>query len=168
MSNMAPTRLPNISNNPSKIQLERIAHVYYEHPDIDAFNQFALDFGFVEAHRDDDCILYRGYGIDPYCYVARRATTKSPVFGGAAWVAQTQADFDKAAALEGAEISDLSSFPGGGRKVTVQTPSGFYFHVIYGQKERVPAREPATAQAESVGPSNGSFCKRRFGMYARY
>ena len=139
-----PTKLPSISNSPSKIQLERIAHVYYEHPDLDAFHQFALDFGLVEAFRDNDHILYRGYGVDPYCYVARRASTKSPAFGGAAWIAQSQADFDKAAAMDGATVTNLAPFPGSGKKATVKTPSGNFIHVVYGQEERQSAKQPVS------------------------
>lgn len=160
---MTTTRLPCISNDPSKIQLERIAHVYFEHPDLDRFEEFAADFGFVEAYRDDDHILYRGYGLDPYCYVARRPGNSSPFFGGAGWIAQTQADFDKAAGLNGAIVSELSPFPGGGRRVTVKTPSGFFIHVVYGQAERVPAQQAVSAQVESRGPMNGSLSKKRFG-----
>lgn len=163
MAPLAPTRLPEIHNNPSKIQLERIAHVYFEHSDLDAFDAFATDFGLVEAYRDQDNILYRGYGVDAYCYVATRAKTESPAFQGAAWVAQTQEDFDKAAALSGAVITDLSPFPGGGRKVTLKSPSGFLIHIIYGQEDRAPAEGAVSAQVESIGPSNGSLSKRRLG-----
>lgn len=160
---MAVTRLPTITNDSSKIQLERIAHVYFDHPDLDSFNQFALDFGLVEAFRSDDHILYRGYGVDPYCYVARRSNTNTSTFGGAAFIAQTHSDFDKAAALDGATVSELSPFPGGGKRVTVKTPLGFYIHVVYGQEEKLPAEKPLSAQVESLGPMNGSISKHRFG-----
>lgn len=161
--NMAVTQLPTITNNSSKIQLERIAHVYFDHPDLDSFSQFALDFGLVEAFRNDDHILYRGYGVDPYCYVARRSNSNTPSFGGAAFIAQTQSDFDKAAALSGAAVSGLTPFPGGGKRVTVKTPLGFYIHVVYGQEEKLPAEKPLSAQVESLGPMNGSISKHRFG-----
>lgn len=59
-------RIPEISNNPSKVQLARIAHVYFEHPDLEVFAEFAKDWGFVEEKRDSDRIWFRGYGIDPY------------------------------------------------------------------------------------------------------
>jgi len=163
---MAATQLRTVTNNSSKIQLERIAHVYFEHPDLDAFNQFALDFGLVEAFRDDEHILYRGYGVDPYCYVAQRSKTNTPSFDGAAFFAQTKSDFEKAAALDGAKVSELSPFPGGGKKVTVKSPSGFYIHVVYGQKARQPAQKPMSAQVESLGPLNGSMSKHRFGKIA--
>jgi hypothetical protein len=157
------TRLPTVTNSSSKIQLDRISHVYFEHPDLEAFDQFALHFGLVEAFRDEDVILYHGYGVDSYCYVAKHSRTGSPSFGGGAFVARTQSDFDKATALDGATVSDLSPFPGGGKRVTVKTPSGFYIHVISGQEDRKAAEEPVSAQVESLGPKNGSLSKHRFG-----
>lgn len=160
---MTSTRLPDIHNDPSKIQLERIAHVYFEHPDLDRFHSFAEDFGFIEAYRDQDVILYSGYGKDPYCYVNRKSPSGSQSFGGGAFIAQTQADFDKAASLDGALISDLSQFPGGGRRVTLTSPSGFSIHVLYGQEERAPVESVPSAQVETSGPLNGSLVKRRLG-----
>lgn len=166
MAVLPPTRVPPIRNDPSKIQLERLSHVYFDYKDLDKFTQFAKDFGFVEAYRDKDLIVYRGYGKDPFLYVARRSPEGVDYFGGGAWVAQTQADFDKAAAMKGAKASDLSPFPGGGRKVTLTTPAGFFFHVLYGQEERKPTTVPS-AQVEDIGPFNGSLQKRRLGELRR-
>lgn len=155
--------LPDIKNDPSKIQLERIAHVYFEHPDLEKFDEFAKDFGFILAYQDTDVNVYRGYGKDPYCYVARKSSTGAQAFSGGAFVAQTEADFDKAAALDGAVVSELSPFPGGGRQVALKSPSGFLFHVVHGQEERSPNESASTALAESRGPFNGSLVKKRFG-----
>ncbi|KAJ3456005.1 hypothetical protein MRS44_017487 [Fusarium solani] len=139
---MASLRLGEVQNNPSKIQLERISHVYFEHPDLDDLDKFAVDFGLVEAWPSNDIVLYRGCSKDPYCYVARKAPAGIAAFGGAAWIAQAQEDFDKAAAMEGAEVSDLAPYPGGGRRVTLKTPSG-------------------------LGPFNGSISKHRLGKFLR-
>ncbi|KAI1020944.1 hypothetical protein LB503_010051 [Fusarium chuoi] len=153
----------DIRNDPSKIQLERIAHVYFEHSDLDKFDEFAKDFGLIQVCRDANRIFYRGFGKDSYCYVARQSLTGVQSFGGGAFVAQTQSDFDKAAALEGAVVSDLSAFPGGGHQVTLKSPSGFLFHVVYGQQERTPDYSASSTLVESLGPFNGTLVKRRFG-----
>ncbi|ETS84380.1 hypothetical protein PFICI_02405 [Pestalotiopsis fici W106-1] len=134
---MASTRLPEIRNDPSKIQLERISHVLFDHPDLDVFDKFASDFGFIKVeHNDEDIAIYRGYGKDQYCYVAHKSTSGEPQFRGAAFLAQTRADFDKAAVMDGAEVTSLSHFPGGGQRVTVQSPSGFPLHIVYGKFHR--------------------------------
>lgn len=160
---MAATRLPEIHNEPSKIQLEGLSHVDFAHADLAKFQTFANHFGLIEAWRDEDIVVYRGYGKDPYCYVARKSTTGTSTFGGGSWLAQTEADFDKAAALEGAVVTDLSPFPGEGRRVTLKTPSGFLMHVVYGQEERSEATSVPSAQVEEFGPLNGSFHKQRLG-----
>jgi hypothetical protein len=161
---MAATRLPLITNNPSKIQIERIAHVYFEHSDLDSFAKFAIDFGFDEAWRSDDTVLFRGYGKDPYCYVAKLAAEGSgPKFGGGAFLVQSESDFVKAASIPGALVSDLSAFPGGGRKVSLKSPSGFPIHVLWGQEDRSTTQTVPSAVVESLGPLNGSLEKRRLG-----
>lgn len=160
---MVPTRLPPIENHPDKVQLERLSFVYFEHEDLEAFAKFADDFGFVEALRSDDVILYRGYGKDPYCYVARRAISGGTKFGGPAFVAQSQADFDKAAALEGAHVTELSPFPGGGKQATLQTPAGFFIHIVFGQEEREVTKTVPSKIVDHQGPANGALNKQRFG-----
>ncbi|KAH6970459.1 Glyoxalase/Bleomycin resistance protein/Dihydroxybiphenyl dioxygenase [Ilyonectria sp. MPI-CAGE-AT-0026] len=162
---MASLRLGVVQNHPSKIQLERISHVYFEHPDLDDFGKFALDFGLVEAWRSDDVVLYRGYSKDPYCYVARKAPAGTAAFGGGAWIAQTQEDFDKVAAMEGAEVSNLAPYPGGGRRVTLKTPSGFLIHVLSGQVERPACESAPSAVVDNLGPFNGSISKHRLGKF---
>jgi hypothetical protein len=120
----------------------------------------------VEAWRDSDVILYRGYGIDPYCLVARKTVSGGPKFGGPAFVAQSQAEFDKAAALEGAVVTDLAPFPGGGKQVTLKTPAGFHLHVVFGQQERLATKSVPSKIVTSQGPANGSIDKHRFGTEA--
>ncbi|CAH0057992.1 unnamed protein product [Clonostachys solani] len=168
---MASSRLPEIRNDPSKVQLERISHVLFEHPDLDKFDGFAQDFGFtkIQSH-DENLALYRGYGKDQYCYVARKSATGRPRFGGGVFLAQTQGDFDKAASMDGAEITDLFQFPGGGRMVTLHSPSGFPIHIAYGIQDRDQAEPEAvpSTQVENIGPFNGSVTKRRLGKFQRF
>ncbi|KPM41688.1 hypothetical protein AK830_g4861 [Neonectria ditissima] len=153
--------IPEIQNSPSKIQLERISHVYFEHLDLGKLDEFAKDFGLVPAYEDSSQIVYRGYGKDPYCYVARKSSDGTQSFGGAAFVAQTQADFDKAASMSGAVVSSLSPLPGGGRQVELKSPSGFPFHIVYGQEERIRSETVPSAQVDYLGPFNGSIVKNR-------
>lgn len=82
------SNIPTVQNNPSKVQLSRIAHVYFEHHDLDAFDRFANDFGFVEAARKGTTIYYRGYGKDPYIYVASQSPNSKSRFNGAAFIAK--------------------------------------------------------------------------------
>lgn len=156
-----PQPIPDVKNDPSKVQLSRISHVYYHHPDLDQFTRFAKDFGFVEAHRTDDKIYYRGYGRDQYVYVACKGRAH---FGGPAFVAKNEEEFKKAARLPGAEVRSLSSLPGGGQMVVFNRPNGTAFHVLYGQVERiVDTKQPPSEIHETLGPFNGPFEKPRLG-----
>ena len=158
-----PGRIPDIANSAAKVQLARVSHVYYSHPDIKEFERFAQDFGFVEESRTADRIFYRGYGRDPFSYVASKSTLSEKTFDGGAWVASTAEDFEKATRLPGAVTSDLTGFPRGGRRVTISAPGGSHIHVIYGQEERTPDVTASQATRENLGPYNTSFKKGRKG-----
>jgi hypothetical protein len=161
---LANMRMPTVVNDPSKVQLVRLGHVIFEHPDLEKFREFAKDFGFVEEKVDEDRVYYRGYGIDPFLYVAIQSKTKQPKFLGPAFVAASQAEFDKAAALPGAQIGSLEAAPGGGSIVTFERSDKTFFHVIYGQKEReVETTTEPSATHEQLGPMNTPFAKPRQG-----
>lgn len=159
-------RIPDIANSASKIQLSRVSHVYYSHPDLQEFDKFAQDFGFVEDSRADDRIFYRGYGRDPVVYVASQSTSDTKTFEGGAWVALTAEDFEKATRLPGAVTSDLTEFPSGGRCATILAPGGSKIHIIHGQEDRVPDFQASKMTTENLGPYNTSFKKDRKGKSA--
>lgn len=156
--------IPPISNNPSKVQLCRLSHVYFEHPDLDKFSKFAKDFGFVEASRSKDLIYYRGYGKDQYVYVAKKSKDGKPNFGGAAFVASSEEEFQKAAEVPGASKPANLEGPGGGKVITFARPNGTFMFVIYGQEERAVDIQHAPSEThENQGPYNTPFEKPRQG-----
>lgn len=121
------------SSHTPRINLVRIAHVFYTHKDINKAHEFLLDFGFQEAKRVGKDIYYRGTSSQPFVYCARHG--EEDMFGGAAFVVESEADLTAAQVLPGAtEIYDLSDAPGGGRCVTFHDPiDAFAFHLVYGQ-----------------------------------
>lgn len=157
--------IPPIANDPSKVQLARLAHVYFEHVDLDKFVSFSKDFGFVEEKRTKDKIYYRGYGKDPYIYVASKSKDGQSKFRGPAFVAASQEEFDKAAKLDGAILGSLDGAPGGGNIVTFNRPDDTFFHVVYGQEEREAVSPAPTAIHEHQGPFNTPYEKPRLGSY---
>ena len=64
------------TSNP-QVQINRLASVHYLHPDLVKAHQFLLDFGMTVVERSETKIYYRGYGIDPYVYVAEQHLRKS-------------------------------------------------------------------------------------------
>lgn len=120
-----------------KINLARIAHVYYTHKDIDAARKFLEDFGMTECKRIGKKTYYRGYSREPFVYCAIEGD--EPSFGGAAFVVETLEDLELAArTIPGAsEIYELTDAPGGGKCVTFHDPvDKFPFHLVYGQAQR--------------------------------
>lgn len=155
--------IPDVKNGASKVQLSRISHVYYQHPDLEKFRKFAHDFGLVEAGQEGDTIYFKGYGIDQYVYVA---TVGPSAFNGPAFVAASEEEFNKAMKIPGASVHSLESAPGGGRRITFERPNGTSFHVVYGQEEReVDTENAPSAIHESQGPFNLPFEKPRLGKF---
>lgn len=128
-----------------KIQLVRIAHVYYKHADLEKAREFLLDFGFTEEKRvskedsegegDVEKIYFRGYGTEPWVLCATKSD--EPEFGGAAFVVETEEDLRVAAeTLPGAsDVYELTDAPGGGRCVTFHDPvDGWPMHLVHGQR----------------------------------
>ncbi|KAL2861193.1 Glyoxalase/Bleomycin resistance protein/Dihydroxybiphenyl dioxygenase [Aspergillus lucknowensis] len=169
---ITPGHIPlPIRNSPAKIQLNRISHVYHSHPDLDSFDAFARDFGFVEDSRDEEnqIIYYRGYGPDKCVYVARKSPNGRSHFGGVAFTAQTEEDFLKASKLATATTAaEPYTGPGGGRIVTVESPSGTKVHVLWGVKERpVPSRAETQTEVHKGG-YNTALQKTRKGEFQRF
>ncbi|GKT51987.1 metapyrocatechase 2 [Colletotrichum spaethianum] len=158
---MPEMRIPPIHNDSTKVQLSRPAHIYVDHPDLAKFTEFAVDFGFIEEARTEEMVYFRGYGKDPYVYVACQSKDGKPRFRGAAFVAASQEEFDKAAKLEGARLGSMESAPGGGKIITFNRPDETYFHVVFGQRERKVDQKEPTATHDNQGPLNKAFEKPR-------
>ncbi|KAI1332390.1 Glyoxalase/Bleomycin resistance protein/Dihydroxybiphenyl dioxygenase [Xylariaceae sp. FL0255] len=121
---------------PRKIQLVRIAHVYYKYADMAKAEQFLLDFGFTEEKKvGDEKIYYRGYGSEPWVLCAIKADKNE--FAGAGFVVESEEDLQIAADTlpKASQIYELSDAPGGGKGVTFHDPvDGFPMHLVYGQQ----------------------------------
>ncbi|PGG97442.1 hypothetical protein AJ79_09203 [Helicocarpus griseus UAMH5409] len=169
MLQITPGRIPlPVVNTPEKIQLNRLSHVYHAHPDLDAFHAFAKDFGFVEASRNKDTVYYRGYGKDMCAYVATKSNDGERHFNGIAFIAQTEEDFIKTSKLEGASPISPYTGPGGGKIVTVQSPSGTKVHVLWGIEERPAPEKAVTATEIHKGAYNTALDKFRKGEFQRF
>lgn len=115
-----------------QIKLVKLAHMRYQHPDLDVATKFLQDFGMHVAKRTDDKIWYRGYGNDQYVYYAQKGERK---FLGGTYEVESMADLERAAQLEGAgEIEEMSEAPGGGHFLSLTDPEGFPVNLMYGQK----------------------------------
>ncbi|CAM1509680.1 Fc.00g000150.m01.CDS01 [Cosmosporella sp. VM-42] len=153
----------------NKVNLDRLSYVIYEHPDRDGFLHFSNDFGFESAGTsDDEEILLRGYGSDPYIYIARQAREgREKKFCGSGFRAQTAQDFERACKLKGAQVKDISNWPGGGRMVCLSDVNGFEIQIVYGQEERVAPNKGVSNVFDGRPNVNGAINKYRKGIFNR-
>lgn len=154
----------------SKINLQRLSYVVYEHVDMEVFDKFSIDFGFrrVPGMFDDGDVLYEGYGLDPYVYKARPVSFgKDQRFLGAGFVARTLADFEKAQKIAGARRVDISHLPGGGSCVQLTDCNGYELQIVYGQTEKKSLHSGVSNVYEGEPGANGAVEKHRKGVFNR-
>ncbi|CEO59882.1 Putative Trihydroxytoluene oxygenase [Penicillium brasilianum] len=124
----------------NQIRLVKLAHMRYQHPDLDQITTFLEDFGMTIAKKTEDQIWYRGYGNDQYVYYARKGPKE---YLGGTFTVETYQDLERATQLPTAsKIKKLSDAPGGGSMVTLTDPEGFPVNLIYGQKTAEKGKYP--------------------------
>ena len=151
----------------NKVHLDRLSYVIYEHPDISVFLSFADDFGFEVADKSEEGnVFLRGYGADPYIYIARQAPSgQQKRFCGSGFRAKTESDFERACNLEGAQVIDISNRPGGGKMVSLPDVNGFELQIVFGQEERIVPSKGVSNVYDGRPNVNGAVNKVRKGEY---
>lgn len=123
-----------------QVSVRKLAHMRYQHPDLDEITTFLNDFGMDVVKRTDEEAWFRGYGPDAYVYYAKKGPKK---FLGGAFEVDSYEDLEKAARLAGATaITALDTAPGGGSLVTVHDPEGHPINFLYGQAVVEVAKSP--------------------------
>jgi catechol 2,3-dioxygenase-like lactoylglutathione lyase family enzyme len=117
-------------DNAQRVQMVKLAHMRYQHPDLDEITTFLRDFGMHVVKRTEDKVWYRGYGPDQYVYYAQKGEKK---FLGGVYEVESEAELEKAAKIPGASaIEELVDSPGGGKIVTLHDPEGFPVSFMFG------------------------------------
>lgn len=92
-----------------RVQLTRLSHMRYQHPDLDVLSDFMLslchlvffyvecrlnllDFGMTVAKRTESEVWFRGYGVDQYVYYATKGPKK---FLGGVFAIDSKEEFEK-------------------------------------------------------------------------
>jgi len=125
------------------IKVADLAWLTFEKPDLRRAEEFARDFGFAVAARDEGTLYLRGTLPGTHCLVIRRAAASR--FVGPTFRATDAVDLRKLAIATGTEVRDLKS-PGGGQVVDLTDPSGFPVRVVHGMEElpALPEQRPLT------------------------
>lgn len=146
-----------------KIQLDRLLYTHYQHPNLEQANKFFLDFGFTPVRKSDNLIHYRGFGENPFIYVAEKSPDNAKHFVRGGWLVRSSEDLDVAAKLPGASKVQSSTAPGGGQFVDIQDPNGIKIRLLHGitlrpkdeWKQEEP--EPVVMNSWSDKPRKGEF-----------
>lgn len=139
----------------------------YQHPDLEKALSFLFDFGMVEVSRTPNRVYLRGYGVQPFVYVAEKSPDNRRHFIGGYWVVDTLQDLEAAASNPDASAIEESDAPGGGKVVTVTDPNGFKVGFVYGQELR--ERDAPLLPLEKTAPiSNTAVEKPRQGGTRRF
>ncbi|MEQ8232293.1 MAG: VOC family protein [Gammaproteobacteria bacterium] len=129
---MATLTTPQPSRHPHPtVRASALAYLIFERPDLGLAARYLDDFGLVEVARDDACLVLRGTGSAPLCYVVRHGPRAR--FVGFALNVAEPADLERLAALSCATAIAPTSLPGGGELVALKDPSGFVVHAVHGQ-----------------------------------
>ncbi|CAK4030600.1 Hypothetical predicted protein [Lecanosticta acicola] len=137
----------------AQIKLVKLAHMRYQHPDLQTITKFLKDFGMHITKQTSSEIWFRGYGTDQYVYYARLGPQK---FLGGTYQVESMAELEKAARLPCAQtpIQEMTDAPGGGSFLTLHDPEGFPVNLMYGQLPAEPGQLPETVilNSESEKP----------------
>lgn len=151
-----------------RIRLVKTSFVIYNHADLPKAEQFLHDFGLTVAHKsaDGNSVFFKGYGPDPFVYLARKADSSDSSFGGGAYTVESREELEKAAQIDGASPIRPLDAPGGGEIVTLTDPAGHLVHVVFGQEEKPTESldlEKLTVNYEDEKPRKGKFQRFRIG-----
>lgn len=146
-----------------KIQLDRLLYTHYQHENIERANKFFLDFGLIPVRQSDELIYYRGFGENPFVYVAEKSPDKAKHFVGGGWLVSSSRDLDEASRLPGASKVQESTAPGGGKFVDLEDPNGIKVRLLHGvalrekdeQKQEEP--KPVVMNSWNEKPRKGEF-----------
>ncbi|MDR5794945.1 VOC family protein [Caballeronia sp. LZ008] len=132
-----------------------MAFVRLSAPDLGMMQAFLEDFGMVVAHRDDTRLFMRGVGDAPFLHVTELGDPGVLSFGYELRDASLLDDIAKLPDAHGIETLDA---PGGGKRVRLRDPNGFWLELVAGQERasplpsRVVVRGP-DGESRALGPA---------------
>lgn len=153
-----------------KIQVTRLAHVHYQHPDLTKAATFLNDFGLTCVHKEEGRIYFAGYGVDPFCYIAEQSPENKRKFLGGTWLLASEEDLHLATSHPQASKIQSLDAPGGGQKVSITDPNGATVNFIFGQQLREKTQDNSiTRDKDTPTPQlNSAYQKPRQGHWRRF
>jgi catechol 2,3-dioxygenase-like lactoylglutathione lyase family enzyme len=153
----------------NRVHVTSLAHVHYQHPDLEKSLAFFKDFGLIEESRQPNKSFLRGNGSQPYLYVAEQSADYNRHFIGAYWNVASFNELEIAKSLPEASDIEDNDGPGGGKVVRVKDPHGFVVGFLFGQTFRTLQKELLELEVSpSESHSNTATEKFRQGPTRRF
>jgi len=120
------------------IKVKRLAYVRVAAPDLEKAEAFLREFGLQVAARTHEAVYLRGTDPAPPCYVLRQGDSDVTAI---AFEAESAADLEAIAEIDGASAIEKLDEPGGGEVVRLRDPQGMQVEIVHG----LTALEPMEA-----------------------
>jgi catechol 2,3-dioxygenase-like lactoylglutathione lyase family enzyme len=122
------------------IKVRDIAFGRLQSPDLDAAEEFLVNFGMVRQERTVSALYMRGTGPSHHLHVTHRGPTAK--FIGLAYYAASEEDLARVAKAPGASGVESLNEPGGGKRVRLTEPNGYQIEVVHGIAPVTPIHVP--------------------------
>src|SRR5207247_7396974 len=128
------------------IKVTDLAYGRLRAPDLDAAEEFLINFGMVRAERTPSTLYMRGTDSAHHIHVTEKG---DPGFVGFAYHAASLDDLKRVAKAPGASTVESVDEPGGGTRVRLREPNGYQIEVLFGVKPLKPI--PVKRQPLNMG-----------------
>ncbi len=128
------------------IKVKRLAYVRVSAPDVAKTEAFLEEFGLHVAARTDAALYFRGTDPDPPCYVLTEGPSE---VNAIAFEADSAADLEAIAKIDGASAIEKLDGPAGGSVVRLRDPLGMQVEIVHGQSALEPL-DPAPSHTFNV------------------
>ncbi|KAF2009473.1 Glyoxalase/Bleomycin resistance protein/Dihydroxybiphenyl dioxygenase [Aaosphaeria arxii CBS 175.79] len=149
-----------------KIQLIRLLYTHYQHVNLGAANKFFIDFGLKVVQEDEEKIFYRGFGENPFVYIAEKSPGDSKTFVCGGWLVQSKADLERASKLATGSAIQKFEGPGGGHFVDLLDPNGVKIRLHFGITMRL--EDEVRSEMPKAVMMNSWVDKPRKGEFQRF
>jgi catechol 2,3-dioxygenase-like lactoylglutathione lyase family enzyme len=144
------------------LKASEIAYGRMGAPDLDAMEEFLVEFGMTRSDRTATRLYMRGTDAAHHIHVTEKGDSR---FIGFAFTVNDPDDLARAAKAPGASGIETIDEPGGGRRVRLTEPNGYRIEVVHGIAELPPIPVEGTPINTAAEPKKrvGSFMKLKSG-----
>jgi catechol 2,3-dioxygenase-like lactoylglutathione lyase family enzyme len=129
------------------------AYIMFQVPNLEQQKAFLQDFGMVVAEHSGTNLYMRGFGSEPYIYVAHHGSKAG--FLGAGFVVESKDELNRLSVETGVKVEEIDG-PGAGQRIRLTDPDGFLVDLVHGRTEL----EPLDTRREAL-PVNLPHTKKR-------